>query len=192
MEYNFVDFICAVLLALGLIKGFMRGLSGELSHFISLIVAFLAGWKVYPQAGPYLSESTGISGPLGNALAFLGVLIAAFVFMMVVRALLRNILKFTFKGKVERVGGLLMGGGMAVILILATFLAFHCMNQPDVRRITLEQSLTGRTLNRWLPLVFEDLSEHVPALKKLPGGPDHQLKEAPALGPILDDTTWEK
>lgn len=192
MEYNFVDIACAIIFVLGLINGFMRGLSGELAHFVSLIVAFIASWRIYPIAGPWLSKLTGMSGPLGHALSFLGVLIGAFIFMMIVRALLRNILEFTFKGRVERVGGMLMGGGMALVLLLAAFLSFNCMQQPDVRRITLEESLTGRTLNRWLPVVFEDLSEDVQSLKKLPGGPNYKLSEDPDLAPILDDAPWEK
>ena len=40
---NLVDIVALALIALGSIHGFIRGLSGELSHLIGMLVAFIFG-----------------------------------------------------------------------------------------------------------------------------------------------------
>jgi uncharacterized membrane protein required for colicin V production len=122
-------------MTIGLIRGVMKGLSRELAGVISTAAALFAGWRLFDPVGAYLAGSTRLQDHGARMLAFLLVLVAAYLLMRVLRLILRSIMEFSFKGNIERVGGGIAGLLRVSALVAAVILAMALSPYEPARQI---------------------------------------------------------
>lgn len=184
-QFNWVDVIWAVWLLVGLLQGLRRGLSGELARVISAGLALWAAWRFYEPLATRLDAHTDLS-PLATAgLAFVGLTVAGLLVMHLIRLLLHHVLQFTFRGKIERLGGMLAGGLRAGLFAAALIFALGFVAQEDVRRHVVTESFIGTHLQRWASPVWEELRAEFPQLL-----PDWQADEG-AAADEQDEAAWQ-
>lgn len=162
--FNIADLVVFGILLFGLIRGFIKGLSGELAGLISVVVAVAAGRFLYRPLGLYIGERTTLGEPAAYAAAFIVTLLGAYLLMLILRLMLRALMEFSFKGKIERLGGALAGLLGAAVFAAALLLVLGLWPNDRLHRVFAEDSVIGHAVYTWLGPVYERFSEEHPAL----------------------------
>ncbi|HBA84991.1 MAG TPA: hypothetical protein DCZ95_12925 [Verrucomicrobia bacterium] len=164
-QFNVVDLAVLGFLLLGLVMGIRRGLSGELAGLIGAGASVWAGWYYYQPASQYLVEKTRLTGQAAQGVAFLGLLVGAWILMILLRLVLRHVMEFAFKGKIERIGGGLAGLLKTGVIASAVLLLLGMWPHAFLHRLFAEDSLFGRIAGRNLMPVYDELSVKYPILR---------------------------
>ena len=164
-QFNIVDMVVLVVVILGTVRGFLKGLSGELAAVGSAVIALLAGWFFFGPAGDYLVESTRLTESNAYPVAFAAVLIGAYLLMRILRLVLRSILEFSFKGRIERLGGALAGFLHATVLCAVVLLFLSLWPGEALHGLVAEESVCGRIAAERLRPFYEELAEKHPVLR---------------------------
>ena len=182
-QFNIVDIIVVVLVLLGLVRGLAKGLSGELAGLISAAVAVFAGWRLYRPLGEYFTEKANLGSDTSAYLvAFVVALIGAYVLLLLLRILLRNLMQFSFKGKLEKLGGALAGLAKTLAVVTAGLLALALLPNASLHRLCAEDSRIGGFVYRTLgPVVAEKYPNLAPVAEQLEEIPEIvDVEEIPA------------
>ncbi len=184
LTYNLIDIVAGILILLGTLQGLRRGLSRELSHVIGVTVAVWAGGTFYRPLGEQIYLGTRLEEQASYALAFFGALVGTFLLMLVIRLILKSIMEFTFKGKIEQVGGAVCGLLRAGLVVGAIIFLMTLWPHEYLHRLFAEKSFIGRGLSQVVPTAYEKLVERYPGLPRVDDGHD-------GLGPIEDDSSGD-
>ncbi len=163
-SFNFIDAIAGVVLLVGILGGLKRGLSGELSRVIAIAVAVFAAWRFATPVADWAMEKLSFTQGKSYVFSFLAVLVVAFLFMWLVRVVLRNLMEFAFKGRIERIGGALAGLLRAAVIVSAVLLMIGFAPQAEIQSLVTEKSFVGRLVTRHLRPVYQDIQEKAPGL----------------------------
>lgn len=163
--FNIVDVAAFLLILVGLIRGFVKGLSGELAGLFSAAAAFAGAWYGYTPLGHFLMGKTILSERATMAVAFVLTLIGAYLAARLLRLILKSLMEFSFKGKIEKIGGLLAGGIRMTVVFAAFALLMTLCPQESLRRLFVEESVLGRFVSEKLGPLCEKIAEEHPALK---------------------------
>ena len=165
-QFNIFDIIVLLYLLFGIYQGLRRGLSGELASVISTALAFFGGWKLYQPLGDHLLKITKLTPPTAHAAAFVLLIVGGYIVLIIIRLLLRHLMEFSFKGKLERLGGALAGLIRATVIAAAIVLVVGLGPAAYLRHIAIEQSVFGSEVFSYLGPVVENLKEKYPALQR--------------------------
>jgi len=195
---NIPDISVFVLLILGILGGLRRGLSGELLRLITIIIAVIVGWKGTDRAAEWLAGRTNLSVEDLTAVAFFGLIIITYLIVSIIRHTLRLLLDFTFRGKIERIGGALLGLVRAMVFCAVVLLGATLIPSEPVQA-TMQSSVTGRLVPSHLVPLYENWAEENPQFKlpDLDKIKETEVKPPPwddYLGPLIDtvDDTVEE
>jgi uncharacterized membrane protein required for colicin V production len=148
---NLIDVIAVSLVCLLTIRGYLRGLAGELAQLLSLVIALAAGLFYYSPLAGWLEAHTRLTGSSARAAAFVAVLGAAVAILIVLRHLLARFMKVVFEERFNRLGGLAAGFVRALALVMVVFLVMNLWPHPYLNRQFGEESVIGRFLIGRLP-----------------------------------------
>ena len=164
-HFNIVDLVVLILILLGLVRGLMKGLSGELAGLLSAAAAFTGAWYFYTPLGNYLTDKTRLSERATVAVAFVLALVGAYLAMRILRLVVRSLMEFSFKGKIEKIGGMLAGGIRMTVVVAALVLLMAMWPHEYLHRLFAEESVFGSFVFEKLGPVYEKIAEEHPALK---------------------------
>ncbi len=164
-QFSYVDLVALALILLGIVRGFVKGLSGELAGLISAAVAAIAGFKFYRPLGEYFLRSTHLSEAAAYSAAFATVTLGSYALMRILRFLLRHMMEFSFKGRLERLGGALVGGLSVAVTVIVFVFIMGILPSSTLHSLFAQDSFLGRTVCSKLGPVYERLSEKYPALQ---------------------------
>ena len=163
--YNLVDGVVALLLLAGLFSGIRRGLSGELVRAMIAVAAVVAAVLYARPVSEWAMRQANLSVRAALIGAFLLVLLGAYVAVSMVRALLGRLADFTFKGKLERLGGGLCGLARAAAVSGLILLLLGLAPNDNLQRLVVDESVTGRLVTQHLRPLYAQLSERVPEIR---------------------------
>ncbi|MDD2520132.1 MAG: CvpA family protein [Kiritimatiellae bacterium] len=142
--WNWVDWLFVAMLLYGGAMGAVRGLSHELAMLIGMIAAVTVTWLFYEPVSAWLcGHWTGLHPEITRLVAVAALVTATLAGMHALRKGLGALMTFSFKGPVERVGGLLAGvvrrGAVFLMaLLLASFVPWSAL-----QRAVMFQSRVG-------------------------------------------------
>lgn len=164
-----LDIILLIILALGLVQGLRRGLSGEIARLIGTILAVWAGWYFYHPLGRTIMENTRLTDEEAFATSFFICLVGVFIAFLLLRLLFGKIMEVTFKGSgLERVGGALAGLLRTMIACAALLFFLHLLPSAFLRQSIAEDSYFGRIVTRRVPELWQSLRTDFPETPALP------------------------
>jgi len=178
-QLNLIDLACAIFLLFGIIRGYLRGLSGELARVISMVVVLFLGWQFYAPLGAKLMEITRLDEHESQLAGFLSILVGAGIVMVFLRWILKNLMDFTFKGPLEKVGGMAAGFVRTGIWVTMVVVAATLSPSDYLNRKFSEESQIGSLVIQYLVPAYQRLAVEHPDLG-LPTIPD---VEVPAVEP---------
>ncbi len=162
MQINAVDICVIAFLAIGAVRGLVRGLSREVADLFRLVGAFLVATLFYAPLGVLLFEKSRLSEIASAVVAFLILLLAAFLLLSMLHHFLSRFMQFAFKGPLERIGGLTSGiiKGFIVSFVIVMLVSFW--PHEDVRTAVSERSVFGNWVVGQYPRLYEQLAERYP------------------------------
>jgi len=167
-QFNLVDVLALIYVVLGALRGLSRGLSGELARLLSVVVAVAVGLYFYEPVGRYLLEHTRLAEggeTTAYAVSFGVLLIGGWLAMRVLRFLLRSLMEFSFRGRLEKVGGAVAGFLRCSVEAAAVILLLGLVPHETMRRLFVDESLLGRPLARYVLPAYDELAEKYPTLR---------------------------
>jgi uncharacterized membrane protein required for colicin V production len=161
-QLDVLDVLIAVYLLFGAVSGVRRGLSGEIARLISLGVAVIAGWQFHEPLGEQVERYTRLQGPPAFLVGFLATVLAAGLIMLLLRLMLKNIMEFAFKGKIERVGGLIAGILRAAFISSLIVVAISVLPVPYLQKRVWEESRVGMAICKLILPIYQDIADEHP------------------------------
>ena len=158
-QFNWVDWAFVAVLLYGAAMGAVRGLSSELATLIGMVVAAVVTRLFYEPVSFWICERWGWNEEVTRLFAVVLLALLVLYGMRLVRIALGAMMTFSFKGLVERVGGLLAGfvrlGAIALLLLLAA----SFVPSSNLQRAVMMESSVGRQALPLLVAKYNELAE---------------------------------
>ena len=158
-QFNWVDWAFVAVLLYGAAMGAVRGLSSELATLIGMVVAAVVTRLFYEPVSFWICERWGWNEEVTRLFAVVLLALLVLYGMRLVRIALGAMMTFSFKGLVERVGGLLAGfvrlGAIALLLLLAA----SFVPSANLQRAVMMESSVGRQTLPLLVAKYNELAE---------------------------------
>lgn len=156
-DWTILDYILLAVLTFGILRGTVRGLSGELASIVSMVAASAAAWFLRPPLADLLAETRDLTALQAETAALGLILIAALVFFWACLLLLKTLFEFAFKGLLERIGGALIGG-LRFALVLTLALLLYAPFASELHQTAIyEDSVLGRQVHTHILPIYSDL-----------------------------------
>ena len=121
-----IDIIFLALIALLMIRCYLKGIVSELLSMSAVVLGVLAAVFFYKNAALYLKENywSGLSNPIPEILAFIALFTAVFFIVKILETLLKGIVKGVNLGGADKFLGLIFGfaEGIAVVGLILFFM----------------------------------------------------------------------
>ena len=155
-QFNWVDWAFLGALLGGAALGAVRGLSHELAALLGMVVAVVVTRLFYEPVACWICDRWGWNEQVTRLAAVVALALLALYGLRLLRLALGAMMTFSFKGLVERVGGLLAGFVRWGVIFLVLLLAAYFLPSAGLQRAVREESRTGQMM---LPLLIEKYNE---------------------------------
>lgn len=156
---SIIDICAIILIALGAIHGLIRGLSGELSHFISILAAFIFGlWGQRPFA-MWLLDNTNLDEKSAQALAFIAIILTALIIFIFLQYMLKKIIQIVVEDKFDRILGAFAGLVRSIIVVIIIFIAMNLVPHDYLNMKFGEESIIGSAIKPYIPYILTKTEE---------------------------------
>ena len=159
-QLSLVDMIAILLVVIGGIQGFFRGLSGEIARLIGAILAFLAGIWLRQPVSVWIVENTRLEDRAATATAFTATVIIAFIIMLILRMVIKRLVKVVFAEGFDRSTGVIAGLLRMSIIVFIIFLCMNMIPHDYLNRVLGEESAIGRVVVKYVPMVRDVLKDN--------------------------------
>lgn len=158
-DMNLIDTVALAVVGAGMLRGYWRGLSGELAQLIGLVSAFVLGLSVYRGVGEWLADRTRLEGRPAAIVAFLGTMAVAAGVMLLVRLVLRRVMKVVVEEKIDRPAGCIAGFLRATLFVVLVFVVMNLWPHEYLNAKFGEESAIGRLVVRLMPAMREGVEK---------------------------------
>ncbi|MDI9484467.1 MAG: CvpA family protein [Bacillota bacterium] len=158
---KWIDLVILVFLALGLLKGFKRGLVRELFSLLGAILAIIIAYHSYQTVALRLLEHYALSTWQAQALSFVVLLVGISLLGVFFGYVWSKALSYTPFSVLDHIGGAAFGAAKvgAVVLILLLFLGAANISFIDT---LLDESVVVEQIGVLLPFVYDYLDQYWP------------------------------
>lgn len=187
MNMPALDWFIVIVLAGGLIRGFMVGAVRQVTSLAGIVVAFLLSVQFMHPIGGLIVVSLGLSEALGPIAGFIVIFVGVQLLFLALSRLLEHVLETLSLSLVNRAAGGALGGFKAALLLSVLFLVLSGMEMPSEE--TRSQSVLYPPVAQALPETLEAASPYVPAAKR---ASETFGQVRPKLEPQADSTDAEE
>lgn len=164
MSLAALDWFILVVLAGGLIRGFMVGAVRQVASLAGLILAFFLSVQLMHPVGALVVSSLGLSESVGPIAGFIVIFVGVQLLFLALSRLLERVLETLSLSLLNRATGGVLGGFKAALLLSVLFLVLGGMEMPS-------QQVRGRSVlyspvARALPKTLNAASPYLPAAQR--------------------------
>ncbi len=163
MNMSALDWFIVIVLAGGLIRGFMVGAVRQVTSLAGIVVAFLLSVQLMHPIGGLIVASLGLSEAVGPIAGFIVVFVGVQLLFLALSRLLERVLETLSLSLFNRAAGGALGGFKAALLLSVLFLVLSGMEMPSEE--ARDQSVLYPPVAQALPETLEAASPYVPAAK---------------------------
>lgn len=164
MNMPALDWFIVIVLAGGLIRGFMVGAVRQVTSLSGIVVAFLLSVQLMHPIGELIVTSLGFSEAVGPIAGFIVIFVGVQLLFFVLSRLLERVLETLSLSLLNRAAGGALGGFKAALLLSVLFLVLSGMEMPSEE--ARDQSALYPPVAQALPETLEAASPYVPAAKR--------------------------
>ena len=163
--FNAVDAVVLIWLVIGGWHGARHGLTGELGRLLAAALAFFVAWQGCGWLGGRMLATGRLSAMAAHGVAFVLMLIATYILLRLMAILLKNLATFSFKGKLEPLGGAFMGLLISALLVMGLLFVLGRWPNEKLQRWFAEDSACGRVVQVQLAPLYARLVARYPSLR---------------------------
>lgn len=163
-SFNWVDWLFIAVLLYGAAMGAVRGFSHELATLIGMVVAVVVTRLFYEPVSVWICARLDWDPEITRLAAVAAIAVLALFGMRMLRLALGTLMTFSFKGPVERIGGLLAGFFRTGVVFSVLLLVAYFLPSAWVQR-EVEASRMGRALLPYLVQSYNTLAEKAALLQ---------------------------
>jgi len=146
-----VDVLAVAVALFFLLRGLLRGASGEIARILGFIGGASAGYSLYPAIRTALTSAPGQASPAALSLTALALaVVTGLIAGLTVRFVCIRLLQIVILQPADAVLGAAAGAVYAAVLLAIVFSLGMLVPHPPVRRVFAEQSAVGRLVCPWL------------------------------------------
>ncbi len=180
--FGVADLVYALLLLFGLVRGAIRGASGEIAATVGTFLTFLGAWRFHRPVGDFLLQHTRIENAYGSrALSYVLLALLFFAAWTLVTWLLRSLFEKAVPDQAERPLGAFLGAAKVLVFLCLLLMGASLVQIESLRTHLIERSAFGRAtqiafpalLRRWRPHTPSGASSSSSSLPPTPAPPSH-------------------
>lgn len=142
--FTIADIIGVVVILLGIIMGFRRGLSGLMALVLSGLSITAALVNGFDPTRDWLIAHFSMSSELARLASLLILIVVPVLVVMLLYSLLRYLLKITFTTWIDRLGGAIAGGLTSAGIVLLIFMILNYLPADQCPEAVGKRSWIGR------------------------------------------------
>ncbi len=158
-EFNLVDIVALILIGIGCVQGYFRGLSGELAQLIGTILAFMAGISLHEPVGSWILENTRLEDQVAHAVAFVATILLCIVIMIILRLVVKKLIKVVFAEKFDKTVGAFAGMLRMSVVVCIIFICMNLIPHEYLNRHFGAESVIGSVVVQYVPTIRETLRQ---------------------------------
>ncbi len=161
MSLALLDWFIILVLAGGLLRGFMVGAVRQVASIVGLVAALLLSVQLMHPVGAVIASSLGLSPAVGPVAGFVVIFIGTQLLFFGLSRLIEGLLETLSLSLINRAAGGALGGLKAALLLSVLFLVLAGLQMPseEVR----EKSVLYAPMAQALPKTLETAAPYVPA-----------------------------
>lgn len=126
---NYIDLVLGILLLVGAIQGFRKGLIIELASLAALILGIWGGIKFSDLMAVFITKHTGYQSEHLSTIAFVVTFILIILLVHTIGKLLDTVVKAVFLGFLNRLAGIIFGVLKTAIILSIILLLFDDVDE---------------------------------------------------------------
>ena len=163
-QLGWIDFIIAIVLLLGAIIGFTRGLSHQLPRLIALIATTVVSIHYYDRISQLVTEHSTISPIVSQMASFFLLAIGTNLVAKLIFSVCAKLGHVDFVYTLERIGGIGMGVCRYLLLLSLISYFINILSVPVIEELYSTRSLGGKMILEFCPQVHDYTVATVKAL----------------------------
>ncbi|RJP59513.1 MAG: CvpA family protein [Candidatus Auribacter fodinae] len=152
--FGWLDLLVILVLVFFGIRGYKRGLSGELLRVIGLIASFTLAYQFFGMVGEKLSAHSSIPEQLGFIIGYILVFALVFLFFVILRIIVQRMMTYSFVDALEKGGGVAAGLMKALFMLSIIYVLLGMLHIPPLTRYIVTKSFTGQYIIRISPYAY--------------------------------------
>jgi len=161
MDFTIADIIGAVIILIGIIAGFRRGLSGQMALVLSGLSVAAALMNGFTPTRKLLVSQFALSPELARLAALLILVVIPILIVILLYALLRYLLKITFTTWFDRLCGAIAGGVFSAGIVLLIFMIINYLPEEHRPAEVGQNSWISREVLGAETQLIQNLTSHV-------------------------------
>ena len=164
MSLAALDWFILVILAGGLIRGFMVGAVRQVASLLGLLLAFFLSVQLMHPVGALIVSSLGLSEAVAPIAGFIVIFVGVQLLFLALSRLLERVLETLSLSLVNRAAGGALGGFKAALLLSVLFLVLAGMEMPSTQ--VRQRSVLYSPVAKALPETLDAASPYLPAAQR--------------------------
>jgi membrane protein required for colicin V production len=161
MPLALLDWFILLVLAGGLLRGFMVGAVRQVASIAGLVAALLLSVQLMHPVGALVVSSLGLSAAVAPLAGFVVIFIGTYLLFFALSRLVEGLLETLSLSLVNRAAGGALGGVKAALLLSVLFLVLSGLQVPDPK--VRQESVLYTPMARALPQTLEAAAPYLPA-----------------------------
>ena len=160
---NTLDIVLLVVLSIGGIYGYIKGLIGQLTFGVGLAVGLLQAIFIYSVVGERLSLYTGWNIYLCEIISFIGIIAIISLIFKIISAVITALLKKLRINIINRIAGAALSAFFALLLFIGAIKATNTLF-PEIEitsKTTQENSMLYKHISRKTSIIIEEVKQEI-------------------------------
>lgn len=157
VTFGWLDLLVILVLTFFAVRGYKRGLSGELLRIVGLIASFMLAYQFFGVIGEKLTAHSSLPEQLGYIIGYILVFTIVFLFFVVVRIIVHRMMSYSFVDALEKGGGLTAGIIKALFILSIVYVLIGMLHIPALTRYIVTRSFTGQYIMRISPYAYNTM-----------------------------------
>ena len=158
-----LDIIVAVILILGVIKGYRQGLIVALFSLVAFVIGLAAAIKLSVVAADYIGKAVKISDKWLPIVSFAVVFLIVVLLVRLGAKFIQKTVELAMLGWANRIGGILLYVGLYILIF--SVLLFYADQMNFIKPETKSESVTYSYIKPWGPKLMDGLGKIIPVFK---------------------------
>lgn len=155
VEFSWIDVLIVLITIFFAIRGYKRGLSGEILSIITLFLSFLLAYHYFSFVAARLERSIGLVPVIANIFGYIIVFVSVYIVCSAISFLIKKIMQWSFVAGLDKAGGVLFGVVRSICLVSVVLVLLGMLHMPSLSNRIAERSFLARYIMLVSPYIYE-------------------------------------